>query len=97
MSNRCRVCEKNNSDEAKYCKKCGTFLSTTTLEMSSTKQGKTNNATQPGTVITDINIPFSSMIVLMVKWTIASIPALLILVVLGAIVIGMLGGLGAII
>jgi len=30
-------------------------------------------------VVTDVEIPFGSMVVLMVKWALASIPALLIL------------------
>jgi len=34
-------------------------------------------------VITDIRMPFTSMVVFMVKWAIAAIPALLILVFLG--------------
>jgi len=36
-------------------------------------------------VVTDIKIPFWSLVVLMVKWALASIPAVLILVVIGAI------------
>ena len=47
--------------------------------------------------ITDINIPFMSMVILMVKWTIASIPAMIILMVMGVIFTvvfgGVLGGL----
>lgn len=41
---------------------------------------------ESGTVrITDIDMPFSSMVGFMVKWAIASIPAFLILLMLGAI------------
>ena len=36
-------------------------------------------------VVTDVRIPFVSMVILMVKWSIASIPALIILAILGAI------------
>ena len=39
-------------------------------------------------VVTDVRIPFVSMVVLMVKLTIASIPALIILTIFGAIVAG---------
>jgi hypothetical protein len=46
-------------------------------------------------VITDISMSFGSMVVFMVKWSLASIPAIIILFVLGFIVIGMLGGLTA--
>ena len=43
--------------------------------------------------IVDIRMPFGSMVVFMVKWAIAAIPAVLILVVLGAILTGVLGGI----
>ncbi|KPK18264.1 MAG: hypothetical protein AMJ67_10725 [Betaproteobacteria bacterium SG8_41] len=36
-------------------------------------------------VVTDIKIPFWSMVVLMVKWTLAAIPAIVILFILGFI------------
>ena len=36
-------------------------------------------------VVTDVKIPFWSMVVLMVKWAIAAIPALVILLVIGAV------------
>jgi len=39
-------------------------------------------------VITDIQIPFLSMVVLMVKWAIAAIPAIMILFILGSMFTG---------
>jgi hypothetical protein len=36
-------------------------------------------------VVTDIRIPFGSMVVLMVKWAIATIPALVILSVIASV------------
>ena len=36
-------------------------------------------------VVTDIEIPFLSMVILMVKWAIAAIPALFILFVIGGL------------
>ena len=36
-------------------------------------------------VVTDIKIPFGSMVVLMVKWAVATIPALIIFSVIGSI------------
>jgi hypothetical protein len=36
-------------------------------------------------VVTDVKIPFLSMVVLMVKWAIAAIPALIILIAIGAV------------
>ena len=47
--------------------------------------------------VTDIKIPFLSMVVLMVKWAIAAIPAVIILMILAAlvsIVLGMIPGIG---
>ena len=45
--------------------------------------------------IVDIKMPFWSMVVFMVKWSIAAIPAILILAVLGTILAGILSGLFA--
>ncbi len=42
-------------------------------------------------VVTDIKIPFWSMVVLMVKWAIAAIPAVVILMLLAALVSAVLG------
>jgi hypothetical protein len=36
-------------------------------------------------VVTDVKIPFWSMVVLMVKWAVAAIPALIILIVIGTV------------
>jgi hypothetical protein len=43
-------------------------------------------------VVVDVKIPFLSMVILLVKWAIAAIPAMLILLALGAIVSMVLGG-----
>lgn len=48
-------------------------------------------------VVTDIKIPFLSMVILMVKWAIAAIPALFILFIIGgllAMVLGLIFGAG---
>lgn len=49
-------------------------------------------------VVVDIKIPFSSMVVFMVKWVIASIPAILVLVMLfgfaSALLAGFFAGFG---
>ena len=39
-------------------------------------------------VVTNINMPFLNMVLFMVKWTIATLPAVLIIGTLGAIVAG---------
>jgi uncharacterized membrane-anchored protein YitT (DUF2179 family) len=43
--------------------------------------------------ITDIKMPFGSMVVFMVKWAIAAIPAIIILAIVGAVVSAVFGGL----
>jgi hypothetical protein len=43
-------------------------------------------------VVVDVKIPFWSMVVLMVKWAIAAIPAAIILFLLGAILISVFAG-----
>lgn len=44
-------------------------------------------------VVTDIRMPFFSMVIFMVKWAIAAIPALCILILFGVLTWGMLSGL----
>ncbi len=43
-------------------------------------------------VVTDVRMPFFSMVVFMVKWVIASIPAFIILAILSAILSLVFGG-----
>jgi len=42
--------------------------------------------------IEDFNMPFISMVVFMVKWAVASIPALFILFILSVFMVGLLTG-----
>lgn len=44
-------------------------------------------------VVTDVKIPFWSMVVLMVKWALAAIPAIVILIVIVAVMSAALGAL----
>jgi len=55
-----------------------------------------NDATDNHVVITNIKMPFGSMVIFMVKAAIAAIPAFIILAIIGAIIAGVLGGLGGI-
>ena len=49
-------------------------------------------------VVKDIKMPFLSMVIFMVKWAIASIPAVIIIVLIGKLIMeiiwGMMGGMG---
>lgn len=44
-------------------------------------------------IVVDLQMPFFSIVVLMVKWALASIPALIILAVIFSVVTGLTGGL----
>jgi hypothetical protein len=44
-------------------------------------------------VVTDIKIPFRSMVILMVKWAVATIPAFVILILIGSITFGVINAL----
>lgn len=44
-------------------------------------------------VISDIQMKFGSMVIFIIKWALASIPALIILSIVLALVSGLLGGL----
>jgi uncharacterized membrane protein YdjX (TVP38/TMEM64 family) len=51
-----------------------------------------NNEIRNNVVVVDIKMPFMSMVVFMVKWAIASIPAIIILMVLVVIFGGIFRG-----
>jgi len=44
-------------------------------------------------VVTDINMSFFSMVIFMVKWVVASIPAFIILSIIGAVFMMLFGGI----
>lgn len=44
-------------------------------------------------VVTDIKMPFMSMVIFMIKWAIASIPAIIILTIIFVVLSGIFGGL----
>ena len=45
-------------------------------------------------VVTDIHMPFMSMVVFMVKWVIASIPAMIILAIIMSVLMAIIGRMG---
>jgi hypothetical protein len=44
-------------------------------------------------IVVDLQMPFFSIVVLMVKWALASIPAIIILAVIFSLITGLTGGL----
>lgn len=51
-----------------------------------------NHSARQEVMIVDINLPFKSMVVFMVKWALASIPAFMILLILAFIFSGLIAG-----
>ena len=51
-----------------------------------------NTGRSNGVTVADVKMPFGSMVVFMVKWAIASIPAMIILVLFGSIAAGITSG-----
>ena len=49
--------------------------------------------TQREVVVTDVKMPFWSMVVIMIKWSFAAIPAVIILSLIWGITIGIFNGL----
>jgi hypothetical protein len=52
-----------------------------------------NNDENQYVVVTDIRMSFFSMVVFMVKWVVASIPAFIILSIIGSVLMMLLGGM----
>ena len=48
---------------------------------------------QQKVTITDVSMPFGSMVIFIFKWSVASIPALILLIIVGAVFAGIFGGL----
>jgi hypothetical protein len=53
------------------------------------------SANEQNVVVVDVKIPFGSMVVLLVKSTLAAIPAIIILAIIAGIVVAVFGGLFA--
>ena len=51
------------------------------------------NETVQKVSVSDVSMPFGSMVVFILKWTLASIPAMLIILILAMIVAGLFGGM----
>ena len=89
-----------------FCKKCyGTVEASNVIANKTLTSESHVNATETevdienlatprqNVIVTDIQMPFSSMIVFMVKWAIASIPAMIILFIAFGLVSVFLGGI----
>jgi hypothetical protein len=95
MDARCPVCKEPLPVGSIKCGKCGAFFPALTAQLSGRdllnpgergSRVQLPSGPQQVTVI-DVNMPFGSMVGFMVKWAIASIPALIILFVLSMVLI----------
>ena len=88
----CPNCKKSNPEDATKCE-CGYVFKG---YQESTSGGVTGVASKSDNnnevVITDIKMTFGSMVEFMVKWAIASIPAFIILFLIGFLVIAIIPG-----
>ena len=98
----CPKCSERNRISRTNCKICGFKLredEVPAIAKSTKDETLVISANQEGIIIKDIQMPFGSMIVFMVKWALASIPAFIIISVIIAICLsvftGLLAGLGS--
>ena len=93
----CKKCQEKLEDSFDNCWSCGAnkegkveddFIKTKQSTSSRLEVSKDNNQ---NVTITDIKMPFGSMVEFMVKWAIASIPAFIILFLIGMMVMGVFG------
>jgi hypothetical protein len=67
-----------------------TYPSIQTASVDTTRIGQTGGVQR--VVVTDVQMPFGSMVTFIVKWTIAAIPALIILFIIFMVLGGMFAG-----
>lgn len=103
MALKCPNCGLYSPDTAAQCD-CGYSFASGQKQVSKmvlSQGGNTRQGDQDQVTIVDIRMPFGSMVTFMVKWAIASVPAIMILftlgwfftVVVGAAFIGVLAGI----
>ena len=92
----CKNCKEQSTDSFDNCWNCGSDTkggkqSNFDKTKQSVSSGAEGNSNVQDVVVTDIKMSFSSMVVFMVKWVIASIPALIILFIIGFFVVSLFG------
>ena len=97
MSKECPHCHLTNPDTALKCD-CGYVFATGRIDPPVDPAVAVSTAEPPTPAVSrvriiDIDMPFTSMIGFMVKWALASIPALIILAILAAMAFGLFSGL----
>lgn len=99
LTKQCPKCGNWSTSSGRYCLQCGadlanpTSASARTAALSAAQSTPTAFAGAQKVVVTDINMTFGSMVVFMIKWALAAIPAIIILSLILGIVSAILGGL----
>lgn len=94
-----------SKEDAELCRqvieeKTGEKINMSEYQQAQNRENETNNSVGGRTMsnsqdvkIVDVNMPFMSMVVFMIKWSVAAIPAMLVLLLAGGIGIAMFGGI----
>ena len=88
----CPNCNNTNIQaDATRCGECGYEFKGYEESTPEGVTGVASKSNNQNVTITDIKMPFGSMVEFMVKWAIASIPAFIILFLIGMMVMGIFG------
>lgn len=91
----CPKCGQSLPSDAIFCNRCGSSIPTLAdspqpvlkpplpIPIAPVSR-KSDESLRQKVIVTDIHMPFWSIVVFMVQWAIASIPAMIILILLGA-------------
>jgi len=88
----CPKCGTKRISNVDYCRNCNYFFNITVNQDNKPQRVIIDNNKRYRVVIEDIRMEFSSMVAFMVKWAIASIPALIILGFIGMALLSVFAG-----
>ena len=86
----CPNCQKGYQSKVDKCE-CGYVFEGYEESTSTGVTGVASNSNNQNVTVTDIKMPFGSMVEFMVKWAIASIPAFIILFLIGFLMVAIFG------
>ncbi len=80
-----------------YCQACGNKVSKHAVNCPACGHPQYTPSSQPQTKaqkvsVTDVDMPFGSMVLFMIKWTIAAIPAAIVIIIIGTVLMTFIAG-----